>query len=419
MRPLPPNRGPCALLALALAATAACSRAAPETRREPEPTRAQSAPAAIAAESKPAPIRALWITRWDYHSEADVRAAVDRAAEAGFDTLFFQVRGNATAFYRSSFEPWAEELGGADPGFDPLEVAIAQAHARRVALHAWVNVLPAWWGSAPPRDPRQVCNAHPEWLWYDQSGRRQPLLERFYVSLNPCLPEVRYYILSVFADLLARYALDGLHMDYVRYPCEPPVIPAQSGLDYPRDARTVALFEAESGKTPDGDRAAWGAWRAEQLSKLVRAVRAMQRELRPAAWLSAAVGSDPEHHLELYFQDARRWCREGLLDLAVPMNYTKDEQQFAARVEKWSGMPGLPRLVIGVMLHDMPLEQNRARLALALERANGFSLFAYSTLFDSANSDPAQQGEAARAKREALRAAWLPAMQPLPSAAPR
>jgi uncharacterized lipoprotein YddW (UPF0748 family) len=134
-------------------------------------------PAALAGLSScgaepPYHVRAAWVTRFEYRTENDVRRIVAAAAQAGLDTVLYQVRGNATAFYRSSFEPWAEELGGEDPGFDPLDVACEEAAARGLALHAWVNVMPAWRGSRPPRDERQLVRARPEWMWVDQNGCR-------------------------------------------------------------------------------------------------------------------------------------------------------------------------------------------------------------------------------------------------------
>src|SRR6185436_17598522 len=68
-------------------------------------------------------IRAIWVTRFEYQTESDVKAIVANCAALGFNTILFQVRGQADAYYRSSIEPWAERLGGRDPGFDPLEVA--------------------------------------------------------------------------------------------------------------------------------------------------------------------------------------------------------------------------------------------------------------------------------------------------------
>ena len=142
------------------------------------------------------PPRAVWVVRQVYSSPDQIADLMEKCRQAGLNTVLFQVRGNGTAFHRSTIEPPAVEYGGRDPGFDQLEVACDEAHRRGIALHAWVNVMPAWKGKTPPGDPRQLYNARPEWFWYDQDGRRQPL-DDFYVSLNPCLPEVRAYLVSV------------------------------------------------------------------------------------------------------------------------------------------------------------------------------------------------------------------------------
>ena len=74
------------------------------------------------------PIRkAIWVTRWDYKTEQDIVDLMENIDKAGFDTVLFQVRGNATVFYPSAMEPWAEEFNHQDPGFDPLEAACREA----------------------------------------------------------------------------------------------------------------------------------------------------------------------------------------------------------------------------------------------------------------------------------------------------
>ena len=164
------------------------------------------------------PIRAIWVTRWDYKTPGDIARVMDNCKVAGFNTVLFQVRGNGTAFYRSRIEPWADELGGRDPGFDPLAIAIEEAHRRGLSLHAWVNVIPGWRGDTPPTNPRQRYNAHADWFWRDAAGRRQPL--GWYVSLNPCYPKVRRYLTAVMQEIVANYPVDGLHLDYIRFPNE-------------------------------------------------------------------------------------------------------------------------------------------------------------------------------------------------------
>ena len=124
-----------------------------------------------AGESQPPdPFRALWVTRWDYRTEADVKRAVSEAASLGVTDLIWQVRGQADAYYKSALEPWGEELlrdlppGTKEPKADPLAIAVSEAHARGMKLHAWVNVMPLWKGTTPPKSMVHPFYLHP-WTW--------------------------------------------------------------------------------------------------------------------------------------------------------------------------------------------------------------------------------------------------------------
>jgi len=336
------------------------------------------------------PVRAIWVTRFDYKTAVDVTQIMENCADAGFNAVVFQVRGNGTAFYRSRHEPWAEQFEFRDPGFDPLELAVRETRARGLELHAWVNVMPAWRGTTPPAHPDQLYHKHPEWFWYDQHGGRQAL-SSFYVSLNPCLPEVRDYLVEVFRDLVARYEVDGLHMDYIRFPNEPPATPRGSGLDFPRDARTLALYHEATGQHPDDDRGAWDRWRTECVTRLVADIHRMIRRTRPRAALTAAVGSVRANALT-HFQDARRWIDDGLVDAVFLMNYTDSPDTFAERLTPWLDPPPRVPVIPGMWFgrHEgKPVEEAtaavRRQIEVARERTGSFCVFAYSSLFESAD----------------------------------
>ena len=352
-----------------------------------------------------APMRAIWVTRWDYRTEADVRDVVSRCADAGFDTILFQVRGEATAFYDSSKEPWARELGWEDPGFDPLALAVELAHERGLALHAWVNVVPAWYGMEPPENEAHLWHTRPEWFWYDQHGDRQALSDRFYVSLNPCLPEVRLYLARVIGELAARYAVDGIHLDYLRFPNEPPAVPKGSDLDYPRDAATLALYFEATGMAPDDDREAWNEWRTQQVTELLADIRRVVRRVKPTMPIGAAVGSVPSLR---HFQDVETWLAEGLIDIVFPMNYTADEPLFAERLEFWRTMTTSARVVMGLLVTTGETGARLAQLRAAREAFDSYAIFAYFGLFDSANENLTTQDEAARTERAARLEAFRP-----------
>jgi uncharacterized lipoprotein YddW (UPF0748 family) len=374
------------------------------------------------------PMRAIWVTRFDYKTADDVTRIVENCADAGFNAIMFQVRGNGTVFYPSEIEPWAEQFDYQDPGYDPLAVALEQARGRGVELHAWVNVMPAWRGPNEPGIETQLYFTHPEWFWYDKDGNRQPLLHQvgdqrrgWYASVNPCLPEVREYLVSVFQELVANYDVDGLHMDYIRFPNER-VVPGETIPDYPRDERTVALFREETDLVPAEDPNAWSQWRTDQVTRLVADIHAMLRETRPRAVLSAAVGSVRQNALH-HFQDGRRWMDDGLLDVTLLMNYTDSPDEFAARIDPWlAGAPDVP-VVPGLWFgrhRGKPIEQAtqavKEQIEIARAKTGNFCIFAYSSLFDSVDEELTGQSERQRNARQVRREILLPYLVELAAA---
>ncbi len=368
-------------------------------------------------------VRAIWVTRYDYKTADDVRRIIDDCARGGFNTVLFQVRGNGTVSYPSKLEPWAEQFDYESPGYDPLALAIEEAHKRGMMLQAWVNVMPAWKGPNEPGIRNQLYYKHPEWFWYDRNGVRQPLNHTvggksrgWYVSLNPCLPEVREYIVAVFHDLVARYDIDGLHMDYIRFPNEP-VVAGEKIPDYPRDARTLELFRRSTNQDPDQNPAAWNNWRTNQVNQLVADVYKMLKDTRPNALLTAAVGSVPTRGLT-HFQDGLRWMEDGIIDQVYLMNYTDSVPKFAQRFGPWLMSESEAAVVPGLGIRQKLETKHGAEIAVAQidvahNSVQNFAVFAYSSLFDSKNKTFARQNDAEHQKRVIRQDIILPKIQSL------
>lgn len=355
-------------------------------------------------------IRAIWVTRWDYKSAADISKVMDNCKAAGFNTVLFQVRGAGTVAYRSKIEPWAEEFGGRDPGFDPLAVACKEAQRRGMELHAWVNVLPAYRGKEPPANPRQLYNAHADWFLRDATERRQPL--GWYNSLNPCYPEVRRYLTDVMHEITANYPVDGLHLDYARFPIEHVDSYGGSAVpDYPRDRKTLALFRRATGKSPDQAPGAWVAWRTECMTQTVRDIRKMMLKTKPKAALTAAVGPVPDEHRHRYYQDAPRWIQEGLVDAVYPMNYAEDMRVYSTRTASWAATSGRVPVVTGIMFDKRDAGTVLAQVQEASRRGTHFAAFAYNSLFERLDRSgrPIMDGQSA--SRAALRREVIPKLR--------
>jgi uncharacterized lipoprotein YddW (UPF0748 family) len=395
----------------------------PTASGQPQATRPAEQPAARPADTTtpprvsslpPAfsegPIRGLWITRWDYRTPGEVSEAIERAASLGVTDVFWQVRGQADAFYRSPYEPWGEEIlaplppGVTDPGYDPLELAVAQAHARGLRLHAWINVMPLWKGTTPPKSPMHAFYLHPEWRLVDQDGNPQPLNEH-YVIVNPVLDQVQSYIARVVADIVDRYAVDGIHLDYIRFVSES----MDPSKVYPGDPRSMALFRAASGRDgvrTDDDRRAFRAWKRNRITDLVRRI-GEATDRRPGVTYSAAVWRDPTIAQVQHLQDAALWLRDGVLDAAFPMMYTTDDGHYRDDWQAWRPAASGGRLVpgIGIYMHDDPAQSIR-QINIA-SSPDGYALFAYASVFDSANPLESRTPEA-RAQRRTRRQALEP-----------
>jgi uncharacterized lipoprotein YddW (UPF0748 family) len=353
-------------------------------------------------------IRAMWVTRWDFKTEADVRKIVAGCAALGLNVVVFQVRGQADAFYRSNLEPWGEELEGprdrgGDPGFDPLAVAIDEAHARGLALVAWANVLPGWKGASPPSSRKHLVHAHPDWFLTDQAGRRKTLVTDRYALVNPCRPEVRAHIAAVLSDIGTRYPIDGLQIDYIRFLDRD----LSKGEDVPYDPATIRLFRKEAGAAPKDAPDAWDGFRRQAVDRLVAEIAAAARAARPGLRLSVAAIRDASHARAHLFQDAADWKRRGWVEDVYPMNYERDLGRFRDLSSGWTESCGGPSTVMGIGVHLLPgaadlQDQVRALRTGPGPRPAGYCLFALSEFFTTASRE-AKLDPASAALRSQLR----------------
>jgi uncharacterized lipoprotein YddW (UPF0748 family) len=340
------------------------------------------------------------VARTHYRTPEDIAAIMRNCAALGANTVLWQVRGEGTVMYRSSLEPWAAEYAYRDPGFDPLAVAVQEARRNGLRIEAWINLMPGWKGVRPPPIGNQLYFTHPAWFLYDARGRRQALTDH-YVSLNPCDPEVRNYLVAVCQELVTRYDISGLHLDYARFAWDK----TKNAITlFPRDARTLALYYQETRRRPDDDPAAWDAWRARQLTRLVADIRAMVRSTQPRCTVTAAVRANPQDGYREYLQDALGWARAGYVDALMPMAYTPDAGQFARDVTAYrAACPGV-RIVPGIGLYMLKdAGALRAQLAQCQSWGGDMALFSCESLFPTATGGrSAPELEQQRMRRQVL-----------------
>lgn len=377
-----------------------------------------------AAQAQRDEARALWVNRFEYmtgrgatEDQARIVEILEKTRQAGFNLVYFQVRGQGDAYYRSALEPCAialcGQLGNGQPAWDPLEFAVREAHARGLQLHAWLNAFPGWASptsntaaycallrESAPGSPRHMLLAHPQWVMVGSNGqpmRCENSQASEYAYVSPGIPAVRTHLARVAADVARRYAVDGIHLDRVRYP----------GPAWSHDTVSLRVF----GRDPAAGAAAWAQFRRDQVGLAVREVHDSIRAARPPAVLSAAVwgiydptpwGWPSSSGVGQYFQDPRAWAGGGYLDVAVPMTYFAINAtycSYTAANPDWACLlddhlagiqqPTGRHVYIGIAANRGAAEVERQIQLGRQKGVRGFSVYSY----NAANAVPAGASE--------------------------
>lgn len=342
-------------------------------------------------------VRALWISRFDLGSPPIQRARleylINKAADAGFNVILLQVRATGDAYYTPGVEPWSYRLTslstgdlGRNPGWDPLAVAIDLAHARGIELHAYLNAFSTW--ECDRGIPPHTTPEHPYWTLanYTPGGQGYDFTWRVYAKVNgaptpmgststsaaPCaeyiwasagVERVHQQNLAVIRDIVTRYAVDGIHLDRVRYP----------GAQYSHDPETYAAWQAAIPPVTLAD------WQRDHLTEWVARYRAEIKAIRPQVTFSAAVWFTYKKTAAItfptsqgysdYYQDSHRWLTEGDMDAIAPMIYGAT---FNSDITKWQvladdhvSVQGSRQVWLGIGADQADFQQVADRIAYA------------------------------------------------------
>jgi len=264
-------------------------------------------------------------------ARAELDTIVARAVELRLNAIVFQVRPAGDAMYASELEPWSEWLTGAqgrapDVAWDPLQYLIAKCHREGLQLHAWFNPYRAAHPSGRSATAKNHVLAMLPSACVDYGANRW---------MDPGDERAAEWSLAVIRDVVARYDVDGVHIDDYFYPY--PV----KGKDFP-DQRSYARYQQAGGKLKVAD------WRRANIDTFVRRMYEIVHRAKP--WVM--VGISPfgiarpgvpagikglDQYGQLY-ADVLKWLREGWVDYLSPQLYwpiDQAPQSFAVLLPWW------------------------------------------------------------------------------------
>lgn len=301
----------------------------------------------------------------------EIRNILDQHQSDGINTIFFQVRPAADAFYKSDFEPWSRYLNGKQgiapmPFYDPLQYFIEEAHKRNIELHAWINPFRIRTKLVDELTPNHPYSKHKNWGW--------DYMNKSY--FDPGIPEVRDYCKKIVLDIVSRYDIDGIHFDDYFYPYR-----TNKTVPLP-DSATFKKYGNEFYPNQKED------WRRNNVNLFVEDIYTSIKEIKPwvkfgispfGIWKNSTSPNDglPTQNglsnYDILYADVLTWLKEGWVDYCIPQLYWAIGYQpadFSKLLTWWSNHSYGRNLYVGHCLYkiDSASKEQAWQSPLEIER---------------------------------------------------
>jgi len=336
-------------------------------------------------------IRGLWVVRNSIVHPDSVQQLIEFADTNNFNILFVQVRGRGDAYYKSHFAPGPENYPEIPDSFDPLEMVIDCAHERGIEVHAWFNMYFTWAPPEFPADPQHPLNRRPDWFMVSKTGTNMgtspiesitgPSVEGRYLS--PCLESVRLYLTRIISEVIMNYNVDGVHLDYVRYPSRDydfhPVMREQFLKRYGVDP--VDVVNGDQANDPELKfLKTWVDFRVSHIDKNVADIAKSIKMLGKNIRLSAAVKSHADEAYYEFGQNWAGWLNQGIVDFVVTMSYLEDDESFISILNTSLKKVDRRKVIGGIGIYKVKPEIASKQIAIASDMGLlGYCLFSYNT----------------------------------------
>ena len=282
---------------------------------------------------RPVEARCVWLDRGTLVTTKNAHGMsqlFDKLKGAGVNVVYFETNNAGFTMYPSRMATQNPAM----VGWDPLAVAIKEAHRRGMELHAWLwifNVGNALHNRIVGKEsdyPGPVLTSHSfTWALCAKDGSLLANRQHEY-WLDPSNPEARAYARDLMLEVVRNYPVDGVQYDYIRYPFN------GKGTEMGFNWLGRQRFERDTGlsldRLDDETRQIWVAWKVAQVNSFVKETSQAVRAIRPGTRISAAVYAMPRRmRTTAICQEWETWVANGWVDTLNPMTYVQTAKELA------------------------------------------------------------------------------------------
>ncbi len=318
--------------------------------------------------------RAIWLRPDGLKSKDDVAKRVKEIKDMGYNIICLEL------LYDSVFIcPMPEDgyfvQNPALNGFDLLSAFVTECKKQNIELHGWLSVFRVSYSTSKNYD-KSLAAKKPEWLCVSKKGVDYVANE--YGNgyfIDPANKEATEYLLSVYKYLLKNYMLDGIQLDYIRYPHQ-----TNEHFGYTDIARSK--FEELYSEDPINikeNTEEWNKWvdfRCDLVTDFVKEAVKIAKDVSPMTTVSCDVAPNLNESRKTHLQDAKKWLEEGIVEVVFPMAYGVNAvPMYAGITVDACGSNGLAYIGVGDYGAEVYLQQI---LESRASRAEGIAFFSYS-----------------------------------------
>lgn len=319
--------------------------------------------------------KAIWIPIWEITTPGKIDSVLQKIHNEKIDRILFQVRYRGdTAYFPNKFNnffdnPEKPYHALKDTLFDPLAYAIKISRKLDIEVHAWFPTFVITGHDLNKLNSQNLYFTKPEWITTDIEGEKMDYQSFEGAFLDPGIGEVQNYVQNIILDIVSNYDVDGIHLDYIRYP--------DAHFGYNILARNRYILE-----TAKPDPQNWQNWKEKQITYFVHNLKKRIKSISPMLTLSAAVISDPNKALQRYSQNWLVWLQQNMIDEIYLMEYTTSTSQMKARMELITNFEQNENIFVGLKSWSTELIYPAKKINEKIEIVSqsnfaGYALFSY------------------------------------------